>query len=79
MSTIAWKVFAGAGPPGGVAALRRTGHCAPGSAIQAAMMLASELNVSRADVSPPLGGLASTGLTSPLERSARLRTMPAAF
>jgi hypothetical protein len=79
MSTIAWNVSAGAGLPGGVAAPKSAGHCVPGLAMQAAIMLASELNVSRVDVSLPLGEPARTGLMSPLERSTRLRTMPAAF
>jgi hypothetical protein len=42
-------------------------------------MLASELKVSRVEVSLPFGELASTGLTSPVAMSTRLRTMPAAF
>src|SRR2546430_13785586 len=79
MSTIAWNVSAGAGLPGGIAALKSAGHCVPGFAMQVAIMLARELKVSRDDVSLPLGEPARTGLMSPLERSTSLRTMPAAF
>ena len=75
---MAMNVLVDAAPPRAAAAANSAAQSA-GVSMHAAIMLARELNVSSALVSPPLGELASTVAMAPVPELAIFPAMPAAF
>ena len=76
--TSAANVLSGRAPSGEVAASNNASQSTAVST-HAEIVLASELNVSRVLVSPPLGVVSRTGDRSPVRTSARLWAMDAAL